>query len=244
MNVSSKNKPQMLLQIKQIHKGYGTPGSHAFRQVLNDLSWQVEQGSRVSITGPSGCGKTTLLNLIGALDRPDSGQIMYNGKDISTFSNGALASFRNRELGFVFQQHHLLPQLTLWENVLLPLVPSGKGNLEESHHWAEHLLRKTGIWEQRHQKPAQLSGGECQRTAVVRAMINKPALILADEPTGALDEQNAGNLAELLIQLSREEGITLIVVTHASELAQKMDAVYQMRNGQLFTYGQASFLLH
>lgn len=225
----------MLLQLKQIHKGYGTPGSHAFRPVLNDLSWQVERGARVSITGPSGCGKTTLLNLIGALDRPDSGQIIFNGTDISTFSNVALASFRNRELGFVFQQHHLLPQLTLWENVMLPLVPAGKGNLPESHQWAEHLLRKTGIWEQRHQKPAQLSGGECQRTAVVRAMINKPTLILADEPTGALDEQNAGNLAGLLIQLSREEGITLIVVTHALELAQKMETVFRLKNGQLYS---------
>ena len=225
----------MLLQLKQIHKGYGTPGSHAFRPVLNDLSWQVERGARVSITGPSGCGKTTLLNLIGALDRPDSGQIIFNGTDISTFSNDALASFRNRELGFVFQQHHLLPQLTLWENVMLPLVPAGKGNLPESHQWAEHLLRKTGIWEQRHQKPAQLSGGECQRTAVVRAMINKPTLILADEPTGALDEQNAGNLAGLLIQLSREEGITLIVVTHAPEFAQKMETVFRLKNGQLYS---------
>lgn len=225
----------MLLQLKQIHKGYGMPGSHAFRLVLKDLNWQVEKGVRVSITGPSGCGKTTLLNLIGALDRPDAGQIIYNGTDISTFSNNALSSFRNRELGFVFQQHHLLPQLTLWENVLLPLVPSGKGNQAESHLWAEHLLKKTGIWEQRHQKPAQLSGGECQRTAVVRAMINKPTLILADEPTGALDEQNAGNLAELLIQLSKEEDITLIVVTHAPELALKMDTVYQLKNGQLYS---------
>lgn len=223
----------MLLKINNISKGYGTPGSHAFRQVLSNLNWQVNFGARIGIIGPSGSGKTTLLNLIGALDWPDSGQIIFGGKDISQFKSDELALFRNRKLGFVFQQHFLLPQLTLWENVLLPLLPQGIAISKENMEWAEYLLRKTGIWEQRSQKPAQLSGGECQRTAVVRAMINKPVLILADEPTGALDEENAIILTDLLIALSKEEGITLITVTHANEFAKKMDKVFYLTKGTL-----------
>lgn len=223
----------MQLELRNIHKGYGIPGSHAFRPVLSKLNWQLESGARVGIVGPSGSGKTTLLNLIGALDRPDSGEIIFEGKDISGYSNDELARFRNRKLGFVFQQHHLLPQLTLWENVLLPLLPSGKGISKEDKQWAEHLLRKTGIWDQINQKPSQMSGGECQRTAVVRAMINKPSLILADEPTGALDEENANILSELLINLSKDEGITLVTVTHSAELANRMERIYYLKDGIL-----------
>lgn len=225
----------VLLKLIQVSKGYGIPGSHSFRPVLSGLDWQVDPGTRVGIVGPSGSGKTTLLNLIGALDRPDSGQILFGNTDISAYTNDELALFRQRSLGFVFQQHHLLPQLTLWENVLLPLLPAGKGSQPESKGWAEHLLKKTGIWEQRNQLPGQLSGGECQRTAVVRAMVNKPTLILADEPTGALDVENAGVLSELLIDLSREEGITLVTVTHATELARRMDHVFHLHQGKLFT---------
>jgi ABC-type lipoprotein export system ATPase subunit len=128
--------------------------------------------------------------------------------------------------------HYLMPQLTLWENVLLPLLPQGNKISKEQSAWAEHLIRKVGIWEQRNQKPSEMSGGECQRTAVVRALINKPKLILADEPTGALDEDNAAALSELLIQLSSEENITLVTVTHSSELAGKMDKKYILKNGK------------
>jgi lipoprotein-releasing system ATP-binding protein len=223
----------MLLRLIKISKGYGVPGSHAFRPVLTDLDWQVEPGSRTGIVGPSGSGKTTLLNLVGALDRPDSGQIIFGDRDISNYSNDELAEFRNKSLGFVFQQHHLLPQLTLWENVLLPLLPAGKAGNPESRAWAEHLLRKTGIWDQRFQKPSQMSGGECQRTAVVRALINKPALVLADEPTGALDQENADILSDLLVTLSRDEGVTLVTVTHSTDLAGRMDRVAYLRDGRL-----------
>jgi len=223
----------MLLRLNHVSKGYGVPGTHAFRPVLEDLSWQAETGSRICIAGPSGSGKTTLLNLVGALDKPDSGEIFFGDRDISKFSADELAHFRNQSLGFVFQQHLLLPQLTLMENVLLPLLPAGKSASKEKRTWAEYLLKKTGIWEQRDQKPSQMSGGECQRTAVVRAMINKPVLILADEPTGALDEANATILADLLINLSHEEGITLITVTHSAELAAKMDSIFQLKNGRL-----------
>ncbi|MFZ5431222.1 MAG: ABC transporter ATP-binding protein [Bacteroidota bacterium] len=222
-----------MLELKKVSKGYGTPGTHAFRAVLTDLSWQVGAGIRTGIVGPSGSGKTTLLNLIGALDRPDSGEILFNGTDISSFSNDQLAIFRQKSLGFVFQQHHLLPQLTLWENVLLPLLPSGKSVDKDSKDWAEYLLKKTGIWGQRNQLPSQMSGGECQRTAVVRAMVNKPSLILADEPTGALDEDNASILSDLLISLSREEGVTLVTVTHSAELAARMDKVWYLNHGTL-----------
>lgn len=223
-----------MLELINVSKGYGTPGTHAFRPVLRDLSWQVGSGVRVGIVGPSGSGKTTLLNLLGALDRPDSGQIFYKGTDISSYTNDQLALFRQKSLGFVFQQHHLLPQLTLWENVLLPLLPTGRSGDQESKAWAEHLLKKTGIWGQRKQLPSQMSGGECQRAAVVRAMINKPAFILADEPTGALDEENASILSGMLISLSSEEGVTLVTVTHSADLASRMEKVWYLNQGALW----------
>ncbi len=223
----------MLLQLQNITKGYGQPGTHSYRTVLKELNLELKRGEKVAIVGPSGSGKTTLLNLIGALDLPESGKIHFEGADITGYSKTGLATFRNKKLGFIFQLHHLLPQLTLWENVLLPLLPQGSKISKVQKEWAEHLIRKVGIWEQRNQKPSEMSGGECQRTAVVRALINKPKLILADEPTGALDEENAAALSELLIQLSYEENVTLVTVTHSSELAEKMDKKYILKNGML-----------
>jgi ABC-type lipoprotein export system ATPase subunit len=223
----------MLLQLKNISKGYGEKGTHSFRPVLSDLNLEIEKGEKISIVGPSGSGKTTLLNLLGTLDLPDEGQILFSGNDLTAFSKKELATFRNQHLGFVFQMHHLMPQLSLWENVLLPLLPQGNSISKEQKEWAEYLVRKVGIWDQRNQKPAEMSGGECQRTAVVRALINKPELILADEPTGALDENNAHALSELLVQLSDEEGVTLITVTHSTDLARQMDKKYTLKNGKL-----------
>lgn len=223
----------MLLQLQNITKGYGEPGTQSYRPVLKELGLEVGKGEKIAIVGPSGSGKTTLLNLIGALDQPEKGKILFDGKDITRYSKSELANFRNKHLGFIFQLHHLLPQLTLMENVLLPLLPQGKNISKEHKEWAEYLIQKVGIWEQREHKPSQLSGGECQRTAVVRALINKPQLLLADEPTGALDEENARALTELLVNLSEEEGVTLITVTHAASLADRMDKKYQLRNGQL-----------
>lgn len=222
----------MLLQLQNITKGYGQPGTHSYRPVLKDLNLELKQGEKVAIVGPSGSGKTTLLNLIGALDLPESGKVLFEGIDITGYSKNELADFRNKKLGFVFQMHYLMPQLTLWENVLLPLLPQEKKISKEQTDWAKHLIRKVGIWEQRNQKPSEMSGGECQRTAVVRALINKPKLILADEPTGALDEDNAAALSELLIQLSSEENVTLVTVTHSAELAGKMDKRYILKNGK------------
>ena len=223
----------MLLQLQNITKGYGQPGTHSYRPVLKDLNLVLQQGEKVAIIGPSGSGKTTLLNLIGALDLPETGKVLFEGTDITGYSKNELAGFRNKKLGFIFQMHYLMPQLTLWENVSLPLLPQGNKISKEQKDWAEHLIRKVGIWEQRNQKPSEMSGGECQRTAVVRALINKPKLILADEPTGALDEDNAAALSELLIQLSNEENVTLVTVTHSTELAARMDLKYALHSGQL-----------
>ena len=223
----------MLLQLKDISKGYGEPGTHSFRPVLKGLNLEIGKGEKVAIIGPSGSGKTTLLNLIGALDLPESGEVIFNNNELTTYAKIQLAEFRNKNLGFVFQMHHLMPQLTLMENVLLPILPQGKVTNEQKE-WAEYLIKKVGIWEQRNQKPSEMSGGECQRTAVVRALVNKPELILADEPTGALDEDNAMALTDLLIQLSHEEKVTLVTVTHSAEMAAKMDRKLTLKNGQLY----------
>ena len=222
----------MLLQLKNISKGYGEAGTHSFRPVLKELNLELEKGQKVAIIGPSGSGKTTLLNLIGALDTPDSGEVLFNGTNITGYTSTQLAAFRNKNLGFVFQLHHLMPQLSLWENVLLPLLPQGRVTKEQKD-WAEYLINKVGISNQRNQKPSEMSGGECQRTAVVRALINKPELILADEPTGALDEAHANALSELLVQLSEDEGVTLVTVTHSAELAEKMGTKFLLKNGKL-----------
>jgi lipoprotein-releasing system ATP-binding protein len=223
----------MLLQLQNITKGYGQPGTHNYRPVLNELNLELNQGEKVAIVGPSGSGKTTLLNLIGALDMPESGKVFFEGTDITGYSKKELADFRNKKLGFIFQLHYLLPQLTLLENVLLPLLPMGNKISKEQKEWAEHLIKKVGVWDQCNQKPSEMSGGECQRTAVVRALINKPRLILADEPTGALDAENAAALSELLVHLSNEENVTLVTVTHSVELATKMDKKYILKNGKL-----------
>ena len=223
----------MLLQLQNITKGYGEPGTHSYRPVLQNLNLEIGKAERIAIVGPSGSGKTTLLNLVGALDQPESGKILFEGTEISGYDKKQLAAFRNKNLGFVFQLHHLMPQLTLWENVLLPLLASGQKITDEQKSRAEYLIQKTGIENQKNQKPSEMSGGECQRTAVVRALINKPALLLADEPTGALDQENATALTDLLIQLSQEENITLVTVTHSVEMAERMEKKYVLRNGEL-----------
>ena len=222
----------MLLTLKNITKGYGEAGSPSHRTVLEDLSLEVESGERIAILGPSGSGKTTLLNLIGGLDHPDSGSIRFMGEDITAFSTARMDRYRNRNIGFVFQFHHLLPQCTLFENVLIPTLVD-RGNRKGTGERAESLMKRVGIWELRDQLPGKLSGGECQRAAVVRAMINSPSLLLADEPTGALDRENVENLAGLLLELNREDGLTLLVVTHSSGLASRMGKTLELKNGSL-----------
>ena len=218
----------MLLKLENISKSYSKE-----RMILDQLSLEINAGERVAIVGPSGSGKTTLLNLIGTLDRPDVGKMVFDGQDLSAMNDQQLAQFRNRKIGFVFQLHHLLPQLSLMENVLLPTLtdPSLQGKQVEER--AKRLIERVGLSGVVVQKPSELSGGECQRTAVVRALINRPALLLADEPTGALDQKSSGNLTDLLIDLNKEEGVALVVVTHSMDVAKKMDRIYRLENGRL-----------
>ncbi len=218
----------MLLKLEKITKSYSKD-----RIILDQLDLEVKAGERIAIVGPSGSGKTTFLNLIGTLDRLDSGKMYFENQDLSGLNDRQLAQFRNKKIGFVFQMHHLLPQLTLLENILLPTLTDKKLQGKETLERAQQLISRMGLAEVAHQKPSELSGGECQRTAVARALINQPKLILADEPTGALDQKSSSILADLLVELNQEEGVTLIVVTHSMELAQKMDRIYKLENGKL-----------
>ncbi|MBA7483567.1 Lipoprotein-releasing system ATP-binding protein LolD [subsurface metagenome] len=221
----------MLIEVRNLSISYGQPETYRHQVVLDNLSFGIEKGESIAITGPSGSGKTTLLNLLGSLDIPDKGEIYFNGSDISKMSRKALGRFRNLSLGFVFQQHHLFPQFNLMENVLIPTLPrrDGRGTRQR----AEELLQKVGLWEHCHKYPHELSGGECQRTAVVRSLVNNPEIILADEPTGSLDHENSVQLMDLLMKFNREDGVTLAVVTHSRELALKLDRTYRLLGGSL-----------
>jgi ABC-type lipoprotein export system ATPase subunit len=221
----------MLLQLKHISKAYGSQASDTPQVVLDDVSLDIEVGQRIAVTGPSGSGKSTLLNMAGSLDKPDHGQVLYMDEDITGLTGRGLEQFRNLAVGFVFQQHHLLPQFTLFENVLLPTLPNK--NAKEAGIRAEDLIKRTGLWDHRHKKPGELSGGESQRTAVIRALINNPAVLLADEPTGSLDHENSSQLFDMLIEFSRTDQVTLVVVTHSQELAGRMDTVYRLQSGKL-----------
>lgn len=226
----------MILELKKIRKDYQTPSGNETVNVLNDVSLQVDQGEAIAVVGPSGSGKSTLLNIIGALDKPTVGIVNFDEKNLSNLNDSELAKIRNREIGFVFQLHHLLPQCTVLENVLVPTIPlkSGKDN-GSAESRAKQLLTRVGLENHFNYFPAQLSGGEQQRVAVVRALINQPKLILADEPTGSLDQVSSSKLGKLLIELNKEEGVTLVVVTHSIELARLMDKVYRIENGTLNT---------
>lgn len=223
----------MIIQIDNLHKSFGIPGTASERKVLDGLSLTVDRGEKVAITGPSGSGKTTLLNLMAALDRPDTGHILFNGRDIGTLSHRALDEYRSRSVGLIFQLHHLLPQCTLLENVLVPVLAMARKVSDEQMARAEELISRVGLWEVRNQKPAELSGGECQRAAVARALINNPEILLADEPTGALDENNTVNLAKLLLEINRDYGLTIVLVTHSADMAGKMDRSLVLRGGRL-----------
>lgn len=217
----------MLLQIKNISKSY------AHRVILDEINLEVGKGESIAIIGPSGSGKTTLLNLIAGLDIPDKGEICIDGKNLFTMNPDEMAMFRNRHLGLIFQLHHLLPQLSLYENILLPSLTHKALQGTQTEERAQQLIARTGLQQVVKQKPGELSGGECQRTAVARALINQPEILLADEPTGALDAQTAERLADLLVELNRENATALITVTHSMALAEKMDKIYRLENGKL-----------
>ena len=188
----------------------------------------------MAVVGPSGCGKSTLLHLIGGLDAPTSGFVRLDGKELGSMSEDARARLRNESVGYVFQAHHLLPQCTALENVLVPtLVRTDPAARKASLERAKRLLERVGLGERMHHRPAQLSGGECQRVAVVRALINEPTLLLADEPTGSLDRAGAEGLGVLLRELNEEEGLSLVVVTHSGSLAATMGRTLELRDGKV-----------
>ncbi len=239
--------PAPLLKLSNVTKCYDSPERSGSLTVLNDVSFELARGQSLAIVGPSGSGKSTLLHIIGTLDRPSRGVVALDGQDLNQLDELHLASVRNRQLGFVFQAHYLLPQCSVFENVLVPTLanreerrarsdaPYRPAQPESAESRATRLLKRVGLAERLSHHPGQLSGGECQRVAVVRALINQPQILLADEPTGSLDHASAQQLGELLVELNREEGVTLLVVTHARELAKRMGLVMELKDGRLST---------
>ena len=221
-----------LLQLKNISREFPSTEGGPPLEVLRGLSMDVARGESIAIVGPSGCGKSTLLNLIGTLDQPTNGAIAFDGRDLIALNDDKLALLRNREMGFIFQNHHLLPQCTVMENVLVPTLAHGRATDEEEER-ARHLINRVGLGERLSHRPGQLSGGERQRVAVVRALINQPQLLLADEPTGALDQTTADQLGQLLVELNAEENVTLITVTHSGKLADLMTRTVELKDGQI-----------
>lgn len=218
-----------MIDIKDIKKSFGS------LQVLRGVNLHIDKGEVISIVGPSGAGKTTLLQLIGALDRPTSGSILFNGRDLASMSDKQLATFRNRQIGFVFQFHQLLPEFTALENIIIPALIAGRSR-SETEKEAMELLGIMGLQERAGHKPSELSGGENQRVAVARALINKPALILADEPSGSLDSKNKEELHKLFFELRARYGQTFLIVTHDEELARTTDRTIRMVDGVVKQY--------
>jgi len=216
-----------LVELSGVTKRY----DGAQEDVLASIDLSVKAGDMVGIVGPSGSGKSTLLNIIGTLDRPTSGSVTLSGQDVLAMDDRKLAALRNEKIGFVFQLHHLLPQCTTLENVLIPVLANGNPGAAEQH--ARELLERVGLSHRIDHRPAKLSGGERQRVALVRALINRPALLLADEPTGSLDRAGADSIGDLLADLNSECGIAVITVTHSERLAGKMKTVFELRDGKL-----------
>lgn len=215
-----------MIDVKGIKKSFGT------LEVLKGIDLHIDRGEVVSIVGPSGAGKTTLLQIIGTLDKADEGSILIDGTDVSSMSARALADFRNRHLSFVFQFHQLLPEFTAIENIMIPAYIAGKSNSEAKKR-AEELLQFMGLSDRALHKPNELSGGEKQRVAVARALVNRPAVILADEPSGSLDTKNKAELHQLFFDLRKEMGQTFVIVTHDEQLATTTDRTIHLRDGMV-----------
>ncbi len=227
-----------MVELVDVTKDYGssegTPPGIGTVSVLRGIRLKIDPGRAVVIVGPSGSGKSTLLNIIGGLDHPTTGQVMLDGRDLAALSDRELARIRNRDVGFIFQLHHLLPQCTVLENVLIPTLADKEGAAPRAtRQRAELLLDRVGLKDRMRHRPGELSGGQRQRVAVARALINTPKLLLADEPTGSLDEATSDGIADLLVELNRDEGVTLVAVTHSRKLAARIGDVMELHGGLL-----------
>ncbi|SMO62174.1 ABC transporter ATP-binding protein [Fodinibius sediminis] len=221
----------IILEAKDITKTYEEEGQKPLT-VLNDASIAIEKGSILTVVGASGCGKSTLLHILGGLDQPNAGTVSWDGTSIYAMKREELARFRNKNMGFVFQFHHLLPEFTALENVMMPALIKGTppGATKEK---AQLLLSDFGILERAEHRPSQLSGGEQQRVAMARALINDPDLILADEPTGNLDERNTDMLLDFLFNLRQERELSILLITHEKNIAERSDVIYELSHGKL-----------
>jgi ABC-type lipoprotein export system ATPase subunit len=222
-----------LVSLKDVWKRYDQPEGGDGVDVLMGVNLDVRAGQSLAIAGPSGCGKSTLLNIISALDRPTSGTVHLASQDLGALSDRQLAQVRNEKIGFVFQLHHLLAQCTVLENVLVPTLVGGRTSGRDAQVRARYLLERVGLSEHLSHRPGELSGGQRQRAAVARALINDPLLLLADEPTGSLDRSASDAVADLLVELNRDEGLTLILVSHSMDLADRMERTLHLRDGVL-----------
>ncbi|MBI5491492.1 MAG: ABC transporter ATP-binding protein [Deltaproteobacteria bacterium] len=218
------------INVKALSKTYGNGYKRV--EVLRGVDLSVAKGSTVAIIGASGVGKSTLLNILGALDKPTDGEVFYNGEPVFRYDDKKLAAFRNRSIGFIFQFHHLLPEFTALENVMLPALIGGSGR-NEAYGRAEELLKEVGLSDRLNHKPGELSGGEQQRTAIVRALIQSPEVLLADEPTGNLDTRTGDEVFEVLLDLNKSKGTTMVIVTHNERLASRLNRRLKMTDGRL-----------
>jgi len=223
--------PAAELVIERVVKEYPTSAGPPLR-VLADVSFRLGRGENLAILGPSGSGKSTLLSIVGTLEPPTSGSVRLDGQDPFALDENSLAEFRSHQIGFVFQDHHLLPQCTVLENVLVPLLADGAATADDQQH-AKSLLQRVGLAERLDHRPAELSGGERQRVAIARALVRRPTLLLADEPTGNLDRTTAQSIAGLLLELQREQNAILVVVTHSTALADVLQRRLELDAGRL-----------
>jgi len=223
------NSPQPLIRVRGVHKSFVTNGNRV--DVLRDVSLDIQQEEMVAIVGASGVGKSTLLHVLGTLERPDRGDILYRGKDVFSYDDEKLASFRNETIGFVFQFHHLLPEFNAMENAMMPSLIKGMSAKEASQE-AEAILVRVGLQDRLRHHVGELSGGEQQRVAVARSLVLKPSVLLADEPTGNLDAKTGETIHDLLISLNRDDGITAVIVTHNMKLAERLSRQVTLIDGR------------